>query len=69
MICDIGHCGFSRTRCRSGAGQSRTLRGGRRGARDGQGVALVVLQGVSAVPGGEAEELIDGEFDGGMFEV
>ena len=38
------------------------------GARDGQGVALVVLQGVSAVPGGEAE-LIDGEFDGGMFEV
>ena len=39
---------------------------------DGEGlamVALVVLQGVSAVPGGEAEELIDGEFDGGMFEV
>ena len=46
---------------------------------DGLGEVLIVLQGlherdlgmwgVSVVLGGEAEELVDSEFDGGMFEV
>ena len=44
------------------------------GLGDRQGEALVVLQGgdlgvqsVSAVLGGEAEEIVDGEFDGVRF--